>query len=142
METFRNVANPFCAAVFSLGVALVLGSGTTSAMAHHSGAMFEPEKVITLEGTVKEFEYTNPHSWLYVTVRDPQGAETVWGFESEGPSALMRAGIKANALHPGDQVTVQTRPLRDGRPAGAWVSVTKTDGTVLNPRRPVPTPTN
>jgi hypothetical protein len=142
MKTLRDAANASCAAAYCLGAALIFGSCTIPAQAHHSGAMFEPEKVITLEGTVKEFEYTNPHSWLYVTVRDAQGAETVWGFESEGPSALMRAGIKANALQPGDKVTVQTRPLRDGRPAGAWVSVTKTDGTVLNPRRPVPTPTN
>jgi hypothetical protein len=51
----------------------------------------------------------------------------------------MRAGIKANALRPGDKVTVRTRPLRDGRPAGAWVTVTKSDGTVLNPR-PAPLP--
>ena len=57
-----------------------------------------------------------------------------WGFEAEGPSALMRAGIKKTALQPGDLVTVKARPLRDGRPAGAWVSVTKADGTVLAPR--------
>jgi hypothetical protein len=109
------------------------------AAAHHSAAMFEPEKVVTLSGTVKDFEYTNPHSWLYVLVRDEQGVETLWGFEAEGPSALMRAGIKKNALQPGDTVTVRARPLRDGRPAGAWVTVTKSDGTVLNPR-PAPVP--
>jgi hypothetical protein len=121
------------------GIAL----GAAPAWSHHSAAMFEPEKIITVEGTVKEFEYTNPHSWLYVVVRNDQGVETLWGFEAEGPSALMRAGIKANALRPGDKVTVRTRPLRDGRPAGAWVSVTKSDGTVLNPRPnavPVSTP--
>jgi len=120
-------------------VGIVLNVGPASS--HHSGAMFEPEKVVTLEGTVKEFEYTNPHSWLFVMVRDDQGTETLWGIEAEGPSALMRAGIKANALLPGDKVTVRTRPLRDGRPAGAWVSVTKSDGTVLNPR-PGPIPTS
>jgi hypothetical protein len=118
------------AAISVVGIAL----SVAPALSHHSGAMFEPEKVITVEGTVKEFEYTNPHSWLYVTARDDQGVETLWGFEAEGPSALMRAGIKANALRPGDMVTVRTRPLRDGRPAGAWVTVTKSDGTVLNPR--------
>jgi Family of unknown function (DUF6152) len=126
-----------------LGFTLVLGVGPV--LAHHSAAMFEPEKVVTVEGTVKQFEYTNPHSWLYVLVRDNQGAETLWGFEAEGPSALMRAGIKANALQPGDKVTVKARPLRDGRPAGAWVTVTKQDGTVLNPRPsavPVSAPAN
>lgn len=123
----------------TIGVIVVSAFASAPAPAHHSGAMFEAEKVITVEGTVKDFEYTNPHSWLYITVRDDKGEETVWGFEAEGPSALMRAGIKANALRPGDKVTVRTRPLRDGRPAGAWVTVTKSDGTVLNPR-PAPLP--
>jgi uncharacterized protein DUF6152 len=131
--------NSIQAAIGVIVLAAASALGSAPAWSHHSGAMFEPEKVITVEGTVKEFEYTNPHSWLYITVRDDKGAETVWGFEAEGPSALMRAGIKANALRPGDKVTVRTRPLRDGRPAGAWVSVTKQDGTVLNPR-PAPIP--
>jgi hypothetical protein len=119
----------------AMGVGIVsIALSAVPAVSHHSAAMFEPEKVVTVEGTVKQFEYTNPHSWLYVLVRNDQGGETLWGFEAEGPSALMRAGIKANALQPGDKVTVRTRPLRDGRPAGAWVTVTKQDGTVLNPR--------
>jgi Family of unknown function (DUF6152) len=105
-----------------------------AALAHHSAAMFESVKTITVSGTVKEFEYVNPHSWLYVVVTDDKGEETLWGFEAEGPSALMRAGIKDNALQPGDLVTVTARPLRDGRPAGAWVSVTKADGKVLAQR--------
>jgi Family of unknown function (DUF6152) len=105
-----------------------------AALAHHSGAMFESVKTVTLRGVVKEFEYVNPHSWLYVVVTNDNGEETLWGFEAEGPSALMRAGIKGNALQPGDMVTVKARPLRDGRPAGAWVSVTKANGTVLAPR--------
>ena len=78
-----------------IGVIVVSAFASAPAPAHHSGAMFEAEKVITVEGTVKDFEYTNPHSWLYITVRDDKGEETVWGFEAEGPSALMRAGIKA-----------------------------------------------
>jgi Family of unknown function (DUF6152) len=105
-----------------------------AALAHHSGAMFETKKTVTVTGTVREFEYVNPHAWLYVAVTDDKGEETLWGFEAEGPSALMRAGIKNNALQPGDLVTVTARPLRDGRPAGAWVSVTKADGSVLAPR--------
>ena len=104
------------------------------ALAHHAAAMFETEKTVTVSGTVEEFAYVNPHAWLYVVVTDDKGEETLWGFEAEGPSALMRAGIKNNALQPGDLVTVTARPLRDGRPAGALVSVTKADGTVLVPR--------
>jgi Family of unknown function (DUF6152) len=105
-----------------------------AALAHHAAAMFETEKTVTVSGTVEEFAYVNPHAWLYVMVTDDKGEETLWGFEAEGPSALMRAGIKNNALQPGDLVTVTARPLRDGRPAGALVSVTKADGTVLAPR--------
>src|SRR5262249_40619451 len=119
----------------ALGVAIVAGS----ALAHHSGAMFEPERTITLSGTVKEFEYTNPHSWLWVVVPGADGTETLWGIESEGPSTLLRAGIKKTSLKPGDHVTVRCRPLRDGRPAGAWVTVIKDDGTELSPR-PAPAP--
>jgi len=104
------------------------------ALAHHAAAMFETEKTVTVSGTVEEFAYVNPHARLYVVVTDDKGEETLWGFEAEGPSALMRAGIKNNTLRPGDLVTVTARPLRDGRPAGALVSVTKADGTVLAPR--------
>jgi|SRR3954447_7658598 hypothetical protein len=96
--------------------------------------MFETEKTVTVSGTVEEFAYVSPHAWLYVMVTDDNGEETLWGFEAEGPSALMRAGIKNTALQPGELVTVTARPLRDGRPAGAWVSVIKADGTVLAPR--------
>jgi len=114
-------------------VAFVL-MAPVAALAHHAAAMYETEKTVTVSGTVEEFEYVNPDAWLYVVVTDDKGEETLWGFEAEGPSVLMRAGIKNNALQPGDLVTVTARPRRDGRPAGAWVSVTKADGTVLAPR--------
>ena len=119
------LSSPICVAVV-LATPLV-------ALAHHAAAMFETEKTVTVSGTVEEFAYVNPHAWLYVVVTDDNGEETLWGFEAEGPSALMRAGIKNNTLRPGDLVTVTARPLRDGRPAGALVSVTKADGTVLAP---------
>ena len=102
--------------------------------AHHSGAMFEPEKTITLKGVVKEFEYTNPHSWLWVTVTNDDQTTTDWGFEAEGPSSLFRAGIKKSDLTPGDKVTVTGRPMRDGRPAAAWINAVKEDGRVLQAR--------
>ena len=113
------------------GVLMCLAAPTS---AHHSGAMFEPEKIITLKGVVKEFEYTNPHSWLWVTVTNDDQTMTDWGFEAEGPSTLFRAGIKKSDLKPGDIVTVTGRPMRDGRPAAAWISATKEDGRVLQAR--------
>jgi hypothetical protein len=115
-------------------VAGVLTGLSMAAGAHHSGAMFEPVKMITLKGVVKEFEYTNPHSWLWITVTNEDQTTTDWGFEAEGPSTLFRNGIKKNDLRPGDRVTVTGRPMRDGRPAAAWVNAVKEDGRVLTPR--------
>src|SRR5258708_18535735 len=99
--------------------------------APHSGAMFDPEKTITLKGVVKEFEYTNPHSWLWITVTNDDKTTTDWGFEAEGPSTLFRNGIKKSDLKPGDKVTVTGRPMRDGRPAAAWLNAVKEDGRLL-----------
>ena len=82
----------------------VLAGLGVPASAHHSGAMFDPEKTITLKGVVKEFEYTNPHSWLWVTVTNDDKTTTDWGFEAEGPSTLFRNGIKKSDLKPGDKV--------------------------------------
>ncbi len=113
----------------------VLAGLSVAAGAHHSGAMFEPVKTITLKGVVREFEYTNPHSWLWVTVTNEDQTTTDWGFEAEGPSTLFRNGIRKNDLRPGDKVTVTGRPMRDGRPAAAWVNAVKEeDGRVLTPR--------
>jgi hypothetical protein len=127
-ETFRRW-------IMAIGIATGLTMCLRApAGAHHSGAMFEPEKTITVEGVVKEFEYTNPHSWLWVTVTNDDTTTTDWGFEAEGPSTLFRNGIKKSDLKPGDKVTVTGRPMRDGRPAAAWVKAIKEDGRVLQPR--------
>jgi len=109
--------------------------------AHHSFAMFDRNKEVTLEGTVKEFHYTNPHSWLHINVTDAQGKVTEWSFEMEGPSTLMRAGIRKGSLPPGEKVTIKAWPMKDGRPAGAVVLITKGDGTVLDPRKGFRIPT-
>jgi hypothetical protein len=114
--------------------AAALAGLSTPALAHHSAAMFDHDKKVTLQGTVKEFQYTNPHSWLQVLVTGPDGKTTEWGFEAEGPSTLLRAGIKAKSFVPGDKVTIVANPMKDGRPAGALITATKADGTVFSPR--------
>ena len=111
----------------------VLGLGT-SGYAHHSAAMFDFDKEVTLEGVVKEFQYTNPHSWLLVDVTNEDGSVTTWGFEAEGPSTLMRAGIRKSDLSPGTKLTISGNPMKDGRPAAAWIIATRDDGTEFNPR--------
>ncbi|HKE88103.1 MAG TPA: DUF6152 family protein [Vicinamibacterales bacterium] len=104
------------------------------AIAHHSGAMFEDKKTITVEGTVKEFQYTNPHSWLLVDVKNADGSVTTWGFEAEGPTTLQRAGIKPSEFRAGTKVTMTGRPMKDGTPAATWELAVRADGKKFNPR--------
>jgi uncharacterized protein DUF6152 len=116
----------------TLLVAGVLPVATVHLSAHHSAIGYDRNADVELTGTVREFQYTNPHSWLFVQVVDKAGQTVDWGFEAEGPSTLLRAGIKVSLLKPGEKVTVKGHPLKDGRPAALLVSVTKTDGSVLS----------
>ena len=120
--------------------ALCVLAGVTPALAHHSFAMFDMSKQVSLSGVIKDFQYTNPHSWLIVTVTDADGKTTDWSFESEGPSTLLRAGITRSSLPVGDKVTVKGMPMRDGRPGASLISVTRADGQVLVFRRGGPAP--
>lgn len=95
--------------------------------AHHSGSMFEPEKTVTVTGVVKEFQYTNPHSWLIVDVTNEDGSVTTWGFEAEGPSRIRQSGIRKGDFKPGTRVTVTAHPMKDGRPAAAWTHAVRLD---------------
>ncbi len=104
-----------------------------AAQAHHSGAMFDYTTVVEVSGKVKEFQYTNPHSWLLVDVTDADGSVTTWGFEAEGPSTLMRAGIRKADLPPGTEITIRGNPMKDGRSAAAWVDAVVA-GKAINPR--------
>ncbi|MGC3980523.1 MAG: DUF6152 family protein [Steroidobacteraceae bacterium] len=110
-----------CSLLTALGLSL-------SASAHHSHAMFDDAKRIAIVGTVMDFEYTNPHSWLKV-INDADGS--LWSFETNPPSTLLRAGVKRSSLPSGEKVTVNAMPLRDGRPGGQIVNVVKTDGTTI-----------
>ena len=109
----------------TLVMAIALGAAAMPASAHHSGAMFDDKKEVTLTGVVKEFQYTNPHSWLLVDVKGPDGKVTTWGFEAEGPSTMMRAGIRLSDFMPGTPVTITGHPMRDGRPASTWMKATR-----------------
>jgi hypothetical protein len=111
-----------------------LAAMVSPAVAHHSGAMFDDKKEVTLSGVVKEFQYTNPHSWLLVDVKGADGKVTTWGFEAEGPSTLQRAGIRRGDFAPGTPITITGHPMKDGRPAAAWVKATRmTDKKEFNP---------
>src|SRR5437762_14067067 len=112
----------------------LLAATAVPAMAHHSGAMFETVKTITVEGTVKEFQYTNPHSWLLVDVKNKDGSVTTWGFEAEGPSTLQRAGIRPSDFAAGTKLKITGHPMKNGSPAAAWADAVRADGKRFQPR--------
>ncbi len=99
------------------------------ALAHHSGAMFDMTKTVTISGTVQQFNWTNPHSSFKVLVANSSGTEDVWAVEMGGPNNLIHEGWKRTTLKPGDKVTVTVRPLRDGVPGGSYVGIVLADGT-------------
>jgi hypothetical protein len=109
----------------ALAIAIVLTAAVVPALAHHSGTMFDDKKEVTLTGVVKEFQYTNPHSWLLVDVKGEDGKVTTWGFEAEGPSSLTRAGIHLKDFAPGTVITITGHPMKDGRPAATWMKATR-----------------
>ena len=105
------------------GLALV-SLAASSAFAHHSFAMFDYQKTVVLDGTVKEFQWTNPHSWLQLVVRDASGKDVEWSIEGGSLNALSRLGWKRTSLKPGDKAAVAFHPLKDGTPGGSLLYVT------------------
>lgn len=101
------------------------------AVAHHSFAMFDAGKTVTLEGSVKEFQWTNPHAWIMLNVANQQGQSDVWAIELNGPSGLARDGWKPKTLTPGMNVSVTIHPLRDGSNGGQFLNVKLPDGTSM-----------
>jgi hypothetical protein len=102
------------------------------ASAHHSFAMFDVAKQVTVQGVVKQFTWANPHVWLDVVVTDEKGQAQTWGLESLAVGLLYRDGWTADSLKPGDKVTVLLHPMRDGTAGGQLMKVTLADGRVLN----------
>lgn len=104
------------------------------AFAHHSMAGFDRTKTVTLVGTVKQFKWANPHSWIELEVPNDKGGVETWNAEMTAPGILARAGWKSTLLKPGDKVSVVVRPLISGEPGGLFVSVTLPDGQVYTER--------
>ncbi|HEV7714828.1 MAG TPA: DUF6152 family protein [Steroidobacteraceae bacterium] len=114
-------------AVFGVSL-LALAS---AAFAHHSFSMFDMKQTVTLTGTVKQFEWTNPHSWLWVYVPNDKGEMEQWGIEGMSPNFLGRRGWSKNTLRAGDKITLDIHPLRNGEKGGTFLSVTLPDGKVM-----------
>lgn len=102
-----------------------------SAWAHHSFAMFDQSKKVTLKGTVREFQWTNPHAWIHLDVPNASGGVDSWQVELNSPNNLKRQGWKSSSLTVGEKVTLMLNPLKDGTKGGLFIAVTLPDGTVL-----------
>ena len=109
-----------------------LAAVAAPALAHHSFAMFDQRKVMTLEGTVKEFQWTNPHSFIELDVPGRNGQAAHWSIELNSPNNLRRQGWSRTSLKPGERITLRMAPLRDGRPGGLFLDLKKADGKVLD----------
>ena len=102
--------------------AVAAAAGAGPALAHHSFAMFDAEQTVTLQGTVKEFEWVNPHAWLRVMVNDEKtGKPALWALELSSPSRLVTMGMRADSVKPGDAVSVTFHPLRNGSRGGQFL---------------------
>jgi hypothetical protein len=101
------------------------------AFAHHSGAEFDASKTIEITGTIKEFQFKNPHTWIQVLVDDGKGQQVEWSLEWGAPNSLGRQGYRPSTFPPGAKVTMRLHPMRNGGPAGNFVGAKFADGKTI-----------
>jgi hypothetical protein len=99
---------------------LLVALAAPPALAHHSFAMFDSRSEVTLTGTVREFQWTNPHSWLQLQI-ERGGATVEYSIELGSPNSMSRRGWRRTTFKPGDRVTAVVNPMRDGSPGGSLV---------------------
>lgn len=113
--------------------ALVLALTTSlPAPAHHAFSLFDQTRIVTITGTIKTFEWVNPHAWIWVVVPNDQGGTDVYGLETAGTGMLRRMGIERDTFAPGTKVTMDIHPLKSGDKGGEWIRATLADGTVID----------
>jgi hypothetical protein len=124
MHSISGKKQAFLAILLMAGLALAAGP----ARAHHGGAVFDRSAQKQIAGTVKTFEYTNPHCWIWLDVPNDQGGVDTWGFEGTSPNSLSRNGWSRTTLKPGDKITVIYYPLKDGSKGGSFIRATRPNG--------------
>lgn len=112
----------------AIAMAAALALLAAPAGAHHSFAMFDQTKIVTLEGTVAEFQWTNPHAFIELEAAGGRH----WSIELNSPNNLKRQGWTKAALKPGDKISLRMSPLRNGKPGGLFLDLTKADGKLLD----------
>ena len=125
-----------CTKFHAVAALLVAGALSAAAplVAHHSGAMFDNQKTVELTGTVKEFQWTNPHIWIQIERPSPggaPGAKEEWSVEGGSPNSLSRNGWRKTTFTPGVAVSIRINPMRDGSHAGNFVGAKFADGKTI-----------
>ena len=106
----------------------ILAATCGQAQAHHSGAMFDQARQVELTGTVREFQWVNPHVFIQLMAKDERGRDVEWSLEMTAPVHLQRLGWRKSSLKPGDRITVTFHPLRNGAPGGNLLAAVGPDG--------------
>jgi hypothetical protein len=130
--------NSLCSVLAGLAFAGGLGLAVSPVPGHHAATMFDTARVIEVTGTVKEFQWTNPHVWIQIDVQKAAGAREEWSIEGGGPNSLSRQGWRPTTFKPGQVVTMRINPMRDGTPGGLFVGVRFSDKTTLGRWDPQP----
>jgi hypothetical protein len=115
-------AQPFRIATFAGFFAAGVLAQAGPAAAHHSFALFDMTKTVDLEGTVKRFDWSNPHSWIFLEVTGPQNTAEEWLVELPAAGALARDGWNKNFIKPGEKLVVRINPLKNGQKGGSLTS--------------------
>jgi hypothetical protein len=126
----------YAAKVARIAMAGLLGLSLAPAFAHHSFAMFDRSRTVSITGTIKTVEWTNPHVWIWVSVPN-NGSLVDWGLESGGPSQMNRMGIPRALLKTGDKFSAEVYPMKDGRPGGSFKTMTLADGRTIDMQQSV-----
>jgi hypothetical protein len=117
----------------SLALAAVALAIAAPADAHHSFSMFDRDKSVTVSGVVKEYEWSNPHVWIHLVAPDASGKPVEWGFEMQSVQQDIAAGWRPDSVKPGDRISVEYHPLKDGSRGGQLMGATLADGKHLGP---------
>jgi len=121
--------------IHKLGIAVVVVASMAitipAAMAHHSGVEFDTTKIVELNGTIKEFQFKNPHTWIQVLVPNPKVESVEWSLEWGSPNALGRDGYRPTTFPVGAKVTVRINPMKNGSPAGAFIGAKLEGGKTI-----------
>ena len=117
--------------LLALAGLLGLAMAAPTAQAHHSFAMFDRTRIVEVNGTVREFQWSNPHAYIQVSTRSTSGAAVEWSLEMGSPMYLYARGWRPRTLRPGTQVRIRINPLRNGSPGGVVLDVTGADGAAV-----------